>query len=243
MPGPASLFREIHRLRRYARDLQEQLDRIPRQLKTHQARLQKREDDLRALNDLIKKLKVTASDKEKALKAELAKINRYQEQINQVTSKKEFDALQLEIAHARTECGKLEDQALEALTESDDRTLQVPALEKAVQEARDELTRFQAQAAPRQADLTTQLAQAQKDLAAAETQIPDDLRVQYNRIIASLGADGMAAVKDRTCMACYTEIIAQSQVDLEYDLFVLCGSCGRILYLPTPAKTDSDDEE
>ena len=74
MSGPAPLFREIHRLRRYARDLQEQLDRIPRQFKAHQARLQKREEDLRAMQEAIRKLKVTASDREKELKARHEKI-------------------------------------------------------------------------------------------------------------------------------------------------------------------------
>ena len=236
MSGPASLFREIHRLRRYARDLQEQLDRIPRQLKVQQARLQKRQDDLRTAQEAIRKLKVTASDKEKLLKSKHTQIARYQEQVNLISSKKEYDALQLEIAAARTECGKLEDEVLEALTESDDKTAQLPALEKAVAEARDDLARFEAQSTPRKADLEAQLTQALKDLKDVEAQIPDDLRPQYNRTIASLGANGMAAVKDRTCTACYTEIVAQAQSDLEQERFVVCGSCGRILYLPVAVK-------
>jgi predicted nucleic acid-binding Zn-ribbon protein len=236
MPGPASLFREIHRLQRYARDLREQLDRIPRQLKAHQARLQKRQDDLHAAQEKVRKLKVTASDKEKTIKSRLAQINRYEEQINQVSSKKEYDALQHEIAHGRTECGKLEDEALEALTEADDLAAQVPGLEKAVAEARDDLAKAEEQARPRQADLKAQLEGALKDLAAAEAQVPEDLRPQYNRTISSLGADGLAVVQDRTCTACYTEIISQSQFDLEEDRFVTCGSCGRILYLPASAK-------
>ncbi len=232
MAGPAPLFREIHRLRRYCRDLQEQLDRIPRQLETRRSRLQKRESDLHAEQELIRKLKVTASDREKTLKARLAQIARYEEQINLVSSRKEYEALQQEIAHARTECGKLEDEALEALTQADDKTAGLPALEKAVAEARDDLAKLEAHSRPRQADLEAQLRQAQADLQAAEAQVPADLRPQYNRTIASLGADGLAAVQDRTCTACYTQIIPQAQSNLEDERFVVCASCGRILYLP-----------
>jgi predicted nucleic acid-binding Zn-ribbon protein len=241
MPGPASLFREIHRLRRYAHDVQEHLDRIPRQRKVHQARIQKREDDLRTTRELIKKLELTARDREKDLKSRQTQLRRYEEQTNAVSSKKEYDALQLEIAHARTECDRLEDEALAALTQSDEKEQQVPALEKAVQEARDELARFEEQVQPRRADLEAQLAQSSKELAAVEAEIPEELLPQYNRTIASLGPDGMAAVKDRTCTACYTEIIAQSQYDLEQDRFVVCSSCGRILYLPQAQAAAEED--
>ena len=243
MSGPASLFREIHRLRRYARDLQEQLDRIPRQLKAFQVRCQKKEEDLRATQDLIKKFKVTASEKEKAIKSKQAQITRYEEQNNQVASKKEYDALQLEIAAARTQRDKLEDEALQALSDCDDREQQLPALEKALADAREEIARFEAQTNPRKTDLQTQLNQAQKELQALEAEIPDELRPQYNRTISSLGADGMALVTDRNCTACHTEIIPQSQTDLESDQFVVCNSCGRILYLPAGAKPWTDEDE
>ena len=39
MPSTAELMREIHRLRRFARDLKEQIDRAPLQLKAQQAKV------------------------------------------------------------------------------------------------------------------------------------------------------------------------------------------------------------
>ncbi len=47
-----------------------------------------------------------------------------------------------------------------------------------------------------------------------------------------MGPDGMAAVKNRSCAACSTEITAQSYNELLQEQFVACKSCGRILYLP-----------
>jgi predicted nucleic acid-binding Zn-ribbon protein len=232
MAGPMPVFREIHRLRGFIHNLQEQLDRIPRLRKAHQARLAKQEQALREAQEAIRKLKVTASDKEKSLKATNGQITRYEQQVNLVSSKKEFDALQLEIAHARTTCEKLEDEILQALVDVDEKTAQLPGLEKALAQVKDEVAKFEAESAPRQADWAAQQAETRKQLQAAEANVPAELRPQYNRTIASLDHEGMAAVKDRTCTACYTEIIYQDFAALELDAFVICKSCGRILYLP-----------
>jgi predicted nucleic acid-binding Zn-ribbon protein len=242
MSGPAVIFREIHRLRRFIRDLQEQLDRFPRQIKIHQGKLAKQEQALRDAQEGIKRLKVTASEKEKTLKSRHEQIARFEKQINDVSSKKEYDALQLEIAHAKADCGQLEDDALAALTESDERTAALPALEKAIKQAKEDLARVEAETGPRKADLEGQAKEAQAQLKEVEARLPPDLRAHYNRTIVSLGADGMAAVRDRICESCYTEITVQAQNELMQDMFVNCRSCGRILYLPEEATAASHED-
>jgi predicted nucleic acid-binding Zn-ribbon protein len=243
MPGPGPIFREIHRLRRFAHDLQEQLDRIPRQLKIQQTRVAKQEQALQETRDKIKHLKVTASDKEKAFKGKHEGIDRFQIQLNQSTSKKEFDALQLEIAHAKAECSRLEDEILTALTESEETTAKVPELEKGVKQAKEEQAKFEAQTGPRKADLEAQHAETQNKLKEVEATIPPDLIPQYNRTILSLGPDGMAAVRDSVCENCYTQITAQALHDLKQEMFMLCRSCGRILYLPEGESGTPSEEE
>ena len=102
--------------------------------------------------------------------------------------------------------------------------------------------RWQAQLEQLQATvarLEEQLAEVQRQLKEVEASVPANLRSQYNRVVASLGADALAAVHDRTCSACHTEITAQNYNDLQQELFVSCKSCGRILYPPEqPAITN-----
>jgi predicted nucleic acid-binding Zn-ribbon protein len=245
MAGPAPIFREIHRLRRFAEDLKEQLDRIPRQLKAHQARLAKQEQVLREGQDAVKHVKVTASDKEKSLKSQNEKIARFEKQINDVTSKKEYDALQLEIAHAKGECSRLEDEILTALMEADERAAQVPELDKAVKQARADLQKVEAETGPRKADLEAQLKETLEKLKQVEATLVlgPNQRDQYRRTMATMGADGMASVHDRICDNCHTEITVQSQFELEQEHWVVCRSCGRILYLPEGAPTAAADED
>ncbi len=242
MSGTATLMREIHRLRRFARDLQEGLDRIPRQRKAYAAKLQAREQALKDEQEAIKRLKVQASDKEKQLKAKGELMDRYTRQQSELTTRKEHEALMLEMAHARDTIAKLEEEILAAMSEGEERTAKVPELEKAVAAVKEEVAKFDAEAGKRKAELEQHLASAQVELKAAEAKVPADLKPQYQRTVMSLGADGFAEVRDNSCTECNTEIIRSMELNLLNDEFVVCKSCGRILYLPEGAAKPEEDE-
>jgi predicted nucleic acid-binding Zn-ribbon protein len=243
MSGPAVIFREIHRLRRFAHDLQEQLDRMPRQLKAQQAKVARQEEQLRDAQETIKRLKVAVQKKEGEIKDLAGKIKRYEQQLNEIMSKKEFDALQVEISHARGECQRFEDEALASMEEGEQCMAQLPEVEKGVKQAREELAKFEGEAAGRKTSLTAQLSETLAKLKEVEAEVPADLRPQYNRMVGSKGADALAAVRGQTCSACYTEITAQALHDLQQEMYVTCKSCGRILYLPEGAAPAAAEDE
>jgi predicted nucleic acid-binding Zn-ribbon protein len=232
MPGLTDLFREIHRLRRFGRDLHEHLERVPRQLKAQQAKVARQEDLLRQGQEALKHLKVTTHEKEVSLRSTHQQIAKHERQLNEAGSKKEYDALKVEIAADREKCQRLEDEILQAMTDTDERTAALPTLEQNVRQAKEECSRAEQGAGERVASLQAQLAEAQAQLVAAEAQIPADARQQYDRVVNALGADALAAVTNRNCSACYTGITAQNYNDLLIGNLVLCKSCGRILYLP-----------
>src|SRR5437773_1316484 len=93
MSGPAVLFREIHRLRRHIRELQDQVDRAPRVLKTQQAKVARQEEIQREGQDHLKKLKVSIHEKEVSLKATHGLVAKHLKQMETAESKKEYDAL------------------------------------------------------------------------------------------------------------------------------------------------------
>src|SRR5205807_2603818 len=92
MTATATILREIHRLRRQAAELQARIDQGPRQLKAQHARIARQEETLRQAQDAVKHLKVTMHEKDVSLKATQQQIAKYEKQLNEVTSKKEFDA-------------------------------------------------------------------------------------------------------------------------------------------------------
>src|SRR4051794_38442842 len=120
MAGPAPLFRQIHQLRSYAHALKEQLDRLPRQLKAQHARRDAAQAALTASQERVKHLKVEVTTKEKQLASKGEAIARYEAQLANLQSKKEYDAKQLEIAFTKTEVGKMEDEILQAMTDGEE---------------------------------------------------------------------------------------------------------------------------
>jgi uncharacterized protein len=66
-----------------------------------------------------------------------------------------------------------------------------------------------------------------------EATLPDDVKAHYDRLVAARGEASIAAVEGQTCTACYTDVTSQMANDLRRGDFVLCKSCGRILYAAT----------
>jgi uncharacterized protein len=232
MSGPAVLIREIHRLRHFIRELQEQIDRAPRQLKAQQAKVARQEELQREGQETLKKLKVATHEKEVSLKATHSLIAKHQQQLQTATSKKEYDAFQVEIKHEREQAAKIEDEILSAMSETEEFTVKLPELEQNVRKAKQEFAEWQAGSKDRLAGFETQLREAQAQLKTVEEQLPKPVLLQFQRAVNAFGPDAMASVRERTCTACSTEITAQTYNELLMENFVMCKACGRILYLP-----------
>jgi predicted nucleic acid-binding Zn-ribbon protein len=233
MPGPATLLRELHRLRRHLRDLQAELERAPRTLKARQAKLAHEEEAFKAAQEGLKHLKVSIHEKEVSLKSTHQQLQKFERQLDEaVTNKKEYDAKKLEIAKATERAAELENQILEAMADSEERTARMPEKEKALQQSRVEFAEFEKSHQAKLARLEEERRRTQEELKAAEAQIPDKIRPDYQRLVNAYGPDALASVNGQACSHCRTLITAQQQSLLKQEEYVTCKSCGRGLYLP-----------
>jgi predicted nucleic acid-binding Zn-ribbon protein len=232
MSSPAAILRELHRLRRHTADLQAQVQRVPLTVRTQQNKVARQEELVKEGHETIKRLKVTIHEREVTLRTKNQQIAKHEKQLNEATSKKEYDALQAEIIASKRACRELEDEILNLMAESEERMTQIPELEKSVQQAKLETIEFEKNTQARLAGLREQLQQAERQLKEVEATLPGHVRPQYDRLMAARGEDALAQVQGRTCAACYTEITAQNYNELMQGQFVLCKSCGRMLYLP-----------
>jgi predicted nucleic acid-binding Zn-ribbon protein len=239
MSGPAVLIRESHRLRHFIHELQEQIKRAPIQLKAQQAKVARQEELQREGQEALKKLKIATHDKEVSLKATHSLIAKHQQQLQTATSKKEYDAFQVEIKHERGQAAKLEDEILALMSETEERTAKLPELEQNVKKAKQEFEAWQAGAKDRQAAFEAQLRDAETQLKAVEEQLPKSILSPFQRAVNAMGPDAMAAVREHNCTACSTEITAQAYNELLMENFVMCKACGRMLYLPEEAATSA----
>ncbi len=232
MPGPAAILRELHRLHRHAEDLRTQINRGPQTIKAHQDKTAKQEELLQQAQESIKKLKISLHEKEVSLKSQHQVIAKHEKQLNEASSRKEYDTLRVEIESDKKVCSKIEDAILDVMSEIETRAAQVPEYEKAVHKAKEDTARIISDIQTRRNEFTERLNETLKSIHEVEAGLPEDVRALYDRLVAAKGDSAMASVVDRTCSACYTEITAQSQNDLLQERLVFCKNCGRILYLP-----------
>jgi predicted nucleic acid-binding Zn-ribbon protein len=235
MAGAIATLRELHRLRRHIKGLQEEIDRVPLKIRAYNAKLTRQDDEVKAAHDAFKHLKVTIHEKEVTLKQTHQQIKKWEEQLRTISSKKEYDALNHEIAGARKTCGELEDAILEGMTQLEEQAAHIPELEKALKAGKDELGRFETTSKERVVVLGAELQQTQAQLKQVEETLPPDLRPTYDRQVASRGEDALSLARNNTCSACHSALTEQQRNDLLSGRLVLCKSCGRIVYLADEA--------
>ncbi len=232
MSGQAATLRELHRLRTHIKNLQDEIERLPRQIKAQQTRIAQQEKALKQANDQITKLKLGIKDREGKIKDTHLVIGKYEKQRETVGNKKEYDAIQIEILHAKESSQKLETEALGLMEEVEQLQAKVPELEKALAQSKKELADWDKTVKERQGVLNGELQTTMAQVKQVEPTLPEETKQQYDRMVGQRGEDALALVNGRTCGACYTEITAQMHNNLLAGRFVTCKSCGRILYLP-----------
>src|SRR2546428_97975 len=105
MPRARPPLPEIHRLRRHVQELLSRIEAGPRQLKMQHAAIARHEENLKKAQEELKLLKVHTHDKELSLKITSDQIKKYEKQLNDIMSKKEYDALKHEMATSREQAG------------------------------------------------------------------------------------------------------------------------------------------
>jgi predicted nucleic acid-binding Zn-ribbon protein len=225
-----SALRECHRLRAHLRDLQAEIDRGPRVLKEHQNELEAERAAYKAHFDAITALKLKQREDEGTLKQTESRLAKLEEQLPGLTSQKEYAAKELEIVHAKEKKAQLEDAILATITELEEKTAAIPAVEEKWKAAQAEFAQFQKDAAERLEAMKADTAACQAELAKAEAELPPDVKRTYDTIVKAKGAEGFAAAKNRVCQGCRGTMAEQQFTELRRGTFRVCSSCGRMQY-------------
>ena len=230
MPPVTEVFREAHRLRKHLRELQKEIDLGPRVLKGRQDDLDEERQAHKDHHDSITRLKLKQREDEGSLKQTDTRLAKLEEQLIGISVQKEYDAKKSEIAQARAKKADLEDAILATMTEIEERTTAIPAIEKKWADAQAAFTEFQRQAADRLEMLKNDLAASKMALAKVEEGIPEDIRPRYEKFVKAHGPEAMAQVKGKTCMGCRTDLTDQKLIELRRGEFMQCPTCGKILF-------------
>lgn len=237
----AAALRELHRIHQQLTDLRERLERGPKQVQARQRAVQQIEAKLAAAQEEAKQARMTADRKQLDLKTGENKILDLKTKLNTCSSNKEYQALMDQIAAAEMAGSVLADEILEGLEKIDTLEVKIEQAKANVAKARDEFDHLKADIAASLESVRADIARLEGDLTAAESTLPPDFRVDYDRVIRSKGADALAPVDGDVCTGCGQQFTPNMQNNMALGQTAFCPACGRLMYLPEDLSTRGGD--
>jgi len=230
-PTLPALLAECHRLRKHLRDLKEEIDLGPRVAEAQQMQLDNAKAARDAASEAIAKLKLRIRDDEVTLKQLNTQLAKFEKQLNDASSPKEYEAAQSEVRQAKAKISEFEEKILLQIEDMDSRTANIPADNKAWADAQALFAEQQVEAKERLERLLADQAESLKLLAGCDAKLPANVKPQYDRLVKAYGPDGLAGLDGRVCQHCRTGIGEQQRHDVIAGKFLCCGRCGRALYI------------
>ena len=178
--------------------------------------------------------KAAVHRKEMDLKQREQRIVDLQGKLGGATSNKEYQTLVVEMGALRAENGRIEEQILLAMDESDARERDEEAARAKLRETEAVHRAAADEVARRRAEFEAALGEARRLRDEIAAQIPAEALRVYERIRAGNKRTGVAvaAVHGEYCQGCQMSITSQELADLvNGQRLVICRSCQRILVL------------
>lgn len=232
MTFPAGSLRELHRIHQQLSDLEDRLERGPKQVRARQGNVTRLEEELSSAKGAVKQTTMQADQKQLQLKSNEAKILELRVKLNQCSTNREFQALKDQIAADEMANSVLADEILEALEKVDDLKRHVIDAESQLAKGREELAKSETTVREQEGLIRGDVDRLRVELSTAEAGLPIDVRDAYERIVRSLGSDALASVQGDVCGGCFRQLTPNMTNELLLSKVVFCKSCGRMLYMP-----------
>ncbi len=239
MPLQDDLVR-LFLLEKQVRGLSSRLDGALRRQKAQQTRLDQLSQQHQELTSQRRHAQAKAGDLEGQAAEVESRIEKLRQQMNTVTTNREYSAILVEVNTLKIEKGKFEEQALEQMSEVERLDGEIKALDEQIADRQKLAGAAVGDVEKAKADVGEELDafKAQRDEAASR--VPDDIRRTFFRLCDAYDGEGMAAIEevDRRrmeyqCGGCFMHIPVERVNALMGggDDPVVCTSCGRFLYV------------
>jgi predicted nucleic acid-binding Zn-ribbon protein len=231
----AELLRKLHRIHRQLSDLNERLQRGPKQIRAREANVLHCEEQLGKARQEVKDLRLRTDQKQLQLRSNEQKIKELQVQLNQAASNREYQILKDRIAADRQSNSVLEDEILEGFERVEQLQGLVAAAEAAVEKANAEAERVSQDVLQKQPGIENDISRLEAELAECESSLPDDIRDVYQRQVRQRGSDALAPIDGEYCGGCHQHVPLNMLSKLMLGSPIFCKTCGRLLYLAEEA--------
>jgi len=190
------------------------------------------------LQEQLKTYQAHASTLEKHAADMDARIDKLREQMNSVTSNKEYSAMLLEINTLKADKGKVEDDALDQMNQVDELKQQIEVFSGKIAEQQKILAGADRDVSEASSEVGARLDEAAQERDAAAEKIPPDIRTMFNRLSEQYDGESVVQIEEQDrrrmeyiCGGCYMTLPVERVNSLitRPDDLCLCPNCNRIL--------------
>lgn len=228
---------ELQRLDQAIALLRADLDRLPKQLREADAKL----NGARLAVTAAKELQTQTLTKRKKLELDVeqwkGRAKKYREQSSSVKTNEAYKALLHEIATAEAEAGKAEDLVLDQMMALEELDRRLKHAEADLKEAEQAITAEKKQMQVQYGQKNKKLEAASAEQEGIAKKVPEDLLGLYARVAKRHPGSALAEARGEQCRACGMRVLphVMQMLKTETDEEVFrCETCGRILYSLEP---------
>lgn len=212
--------------------MEDDLDSIPERIKQKDEAFAGKSADLKKLEDGLKMLQVSRKDKEIDLESKEGTIKKYQSQMYQVKTNKEYTALQDEIGRVRADNSLIEEEIIKILDQIDGENKKISREKELLKQEEVGLGEEKKGLNDDAARIKTELESIKKQRVDLAGRIEKNILTKYERIVKNRSGLAVVPVSGDACQGCFRVMPPQviNEIRMKKDL-VLCDNCSRILYI------------
>ena len=216
------------------RQIQAEIETVPLRRKSLEGQLAASASAVETLKQKARQVEVDRKKLELDVGTRAESIARLKTQQYQTRKNDEFQALGHEIERYETEIGKIEDEELELMVQTDKVKVDLAEEEKKAAGVRESIARQTADLDEKSKALQSRLEELTRERADLAGKIDEDLLALFERLFKSKGDAAIVAIEHGVCTGCHMKVTsataAQARAGKE---IVSCENCGRILYEAT----------
>ena len=207
------------------------------------ARLAERTAALDAVKARIAASQAARREVEKDLAAVQSRLSKFKNQLMEVKTNKEYQAMQKEMSVAEQEISDFETRMLERMEEADGLAIELKAAQTALASEQADVTRERQSLETERAGLADELQRTSEDRAKTAALVGSEALALFERVAQGRRGLAMAEARDGLCTVCHVRLRPQVFNEARRNAgIVQCDSCTRILYfipVSTPAPQQS----
>jgi predicted nucleic acid-binding Zn-ribbon protein len=174
---------------------------------------------------------------EKDLAAVQTRLSKYKDQLMEVKTNKEYQAMQTEISVAEQNVRSQEDRLLDRMEETETLTAELKSAETALKTAQVETARERQALETERASLDGDLARASVERSAVAASLPPTALSTFEQLTKHRKGLALSEAREGHCSQCHVRLRPQVFNEVRRnDSLIQCENCSRILYF-IPAAT------